>query len=91
MDERYVIVAVECNMDGQIRLGYAPDECRIFYGDMVQLENGEVGIVIVKEDYETLDDLKKREELCGYKFQKVIHAYSEKEINWGGVKDGETV
>lgn len=90
MDERYVIVAVECN-DGPIRIGYAPDGCRIFYGDMVQLENGGVGIVIVKEDYETLDDLKKREELCGNKLQKVIRAYSEKEINWGGDKDGETV
>lgn len=89
MDDKYVIVAVES--EGQIFLGYAPDECRIYYGDKVKLDNGAIGIVMVKENYESMEDLKKREWLHGEKLHRVIRAYSEKEVSWGGDKNGETV
>ena len=77
---KYVIVAVES--EGQVYLGYAPDDSRIYYGDMVTLENGATGIVMVKEDYENEEDLKKREKLHGRKLSKVVGLYREQEIPW---------
>ena len=77
---KYVIVAVES--EGQVYLGYAPDDSRIYYGDMVTLENGVTGIVMVKEDYENEEDMKKREKLHGRKLSKVVGLYREQEIPW---------
>lgn len=87
MKDKYAVYAVDLSWndhDGQreIVLAYAPDGSPVYYGDMVTLDDGATGIVLVKEDYENMEDVKRREELYGEPLRKVVTAYSEKSIDW---------
>ena len=51
MDGRYQVMAVNLLDDGKIVMAVAPDAHRAYSGDLVELETGKIGTVIISDDY----------------------------------------
>lgn len=65
MDSRYQVMAVNLHDDGKIVMAVAPDENRAYSGDLVELETGKIGTVIISDDYTKGSELQDIEKIAG--------------------------
>lgn len=89
MSDKYTIAAVV--MPDGIMFAICPSETSIYLSNLVELDNGMMGTVVMTDDYITMESINKREEMIGGKMKRIVKAYSEKKIKWEEEENGEAV
>ena len=85
--ERYYLGVVR--KDTQFALAYAPNDDHLYYGDMVELENGLLGTCILVDDYVSGVDVIEHEKVSGMEAQRVICRYRKADVKWPEEKEEE--
>ena len=80
VDERYNLAIVKSGE--KIEMAYAPREEHLYYGDMVELENGMMGTCILVDDFVAAEDLIEHEKVSGMDAKRVICRYYRNEVAW---------
>lgn len=78
--ERYNLAVVK--KDTQFALAIAPREEHLYYGDMVELENGLMGTCILVDDFVDGEDVIEHEKVSGMEAQRIICRYHRNEVEW---------
>ena len=78
--ERYNLAVVK--KDTQFALAIAPREEHLYYGDMVELENGMMGTCILVDDFVDGEDVIEHEKVSGMEAQRIICQYRRSEVDW---------
>ena len=78
--ERYYLAVVK--QDTKIAMAYAPHDEHLYYGDMVELENGMMGTCILVDDYVDGEDVTEHEKVSGMEAQRIICRYRRSEVDW---------
>lgn len=85
--DRYYLAVVK--QDTKIALAYAPNDEHLYYGDMVELENGMMGTCILVDDYVDGEDVIEHEKVSGMEAQRVICRYRRSEVEWNEKQENE--
>lgn len=85
--DRYYLGVVR--KDTQFALAYAPNDDHLYYGDMVELENGLLGTCILVDDYVSGEDVIEHEKISGMEAQRVVCRYLRSEVDWPEKEDGD--
>lgn len=83
MDGRYQVIAVNINNEG-IVMAVSPDENRAYLGDLVELETGKVGTVIISDDYTKGSELQGIEDLTDNGLVMVTGIFRKMKCEWEG-------
>lgn len=83
MDGRYQVIAVNINNKG-IVMAVAPDENRTYSGDLVELETGKIGTVIISDDYTKGSELQGIEKLTDDGLVMVTGIFRKMKCEWEG-------
>lgn len=84
MDDRYQVMAVNLHGDGKIVMAVAPDENRAYSGDLVELETGKIGTVIISDDYTKGSELQGIETLTDDGLVMVTGIFRKMKCEWEG-------
>ena len=85
--EKYNIAVVK--KDAQFALGIAPREEYLYCGDMVELENGMLGMCILVDEYVADDKVINHEMVSGMEAYRVICRYRKADVKWPEEKEDE--
>ena len=88
-DKRYSVAAIQ--VQDEIVIAYCPDAASIYLTDLVCLDDGRTGRVIITDDCEPFARVHERARMLDGKMHKIVKAYLEKKVEWEEEENGEAV
>lgn len=80
--DKYTAVVLRQGNNGNFKMGYLPKENYVYPGDMVHLESGACGTVLLVDDYLDYEDLQKIEKDTGEEFVKIVTVFRKSTAEW---------